>query len=141
MNAFWWAILAALIWGITSVVEKVVLVKTEVLPGLFYRSIGVLIGMIILTAFMLRPAQIKAVDPRSALLLVAAGFMGSFIAFIAFYKGLKLGEVSLVVPVAGSFYLVSFILGILLLGEAITPLKVLAVSLITVGIWMLGAGM
>ena len=140
MNAFLWAFLAACIWGITSVIEKFVLVKIDPLPGLFYRCLGVLIGIILLGTVMLKPSQIKAVDFRSATLLIGAGFLGSFIAFIAFYKGLKLGEMSIVVPVAGSFYLVAFVLGIFILGEAITALKLLGVIFITVGIWLLGAG-
>jgi transporter family protein len=141
MNAFLWALLAALIWGITSVIEKFVLIKVDPLPGLFYRCLGVLIGVILLGTVMVKPSQIKAVDFRSAALLIGAGFLGSFIAFIAFYKGLKMGELSLVVPVAGSFYLVAFLLGIFILGEAVTTLKLLGVVFITVGIWLLGAGM
>ncbi len=140
MNAFLWASLAALIWGITSVIEKFVLVKVDPLPGLFYRCLGVLIGIILLGTVMLKPSQIKAVDFRSAALLIGAGFLGSFIAFIAFYKGLKMGELSLVVPVAGSFYLVAFVLGIFILGEAVTALKLLGIVFITVGICLLGAG-
>ena len=140
MNAFLWASLAALIWGITSVIEKFVLIKVDPLPGLFYRCLGVLIGIILLGTVMLKPSQIKAVDFRSAALLIGAGFLGSFIAFIAFYKGLKMGELSLVVPVAGSFYLVAFVLGIFILGEAVTALKLLGVVFITVGIGLLGAG-
>jgi transporter family protein len=141
MNAFLWALLASLIWGITSVIEKFVLIKVDPLPGLFYRCLGVLVGIILLGTVMVKPSQIKAVDFRSAALLIGAGFLGSFIAFIAFYKGLKMGELSLVVPVAGSFYLIAFVLGIFILGEAVTALKLLGVVFITVGIWLLGAGM
>jgi len=141
MNAFWWAILAAFIWGITSVIEKYVLASTEPIPGLFYRCLGVLLGILALITFMIKPYQIKAVHPRSAILLVIAGFLGSFVAFIAFYKGLKIGEMSLVVPVAGSFYLVAFILGVFVLGETITLMKLLGVILITAGVWLLGRSM
>ena len=89
-------------------------------------------------AFMLKPSQLKGVDLRSASLLVIAGFLGSFVAFIAFYNGLKTGEMSLVVPVSGSFYLIAFLMGIFFLGESICLLKVTGVVLITAGIWLLG---
>ena len=140
MNPFLWALLAALIWGITSVIEKFVLGRVEPIPGLFYRCLGVIIGIIILATLMLKPSQIKAVDSRSAVLLMFAGFLGSFVAFIAFYKGLKAGELSLVVPVAGSFYLIAFVLGIFLFKETVTFVKLLGVFLITVGVWLLGTG-
>jgi transporter family protein len=140
MNAFLWAVLAASIWGITSIIEKFVLVKVDPLPALFYRCAGVLIGVILLGTVMLKPSQIKSVDLRSAALLVIAGFLGSFVAFIAFYNGLKTGELSIVVPVAGSFYLIAFLVGIFVLGEAATLTKVLGVVLITAGVWLLGTG-
>ncbi|MGB3241722.1 MAG: DMT family transporter [Candidatus Omnitrophota bacterium] len=140
MNAFLWALLAALIWGITSVIEKFVLIKVDPLPGLFYRCLGVLLGVIVMGTVMLKPSQIKSVDLRSAALLLLAGFLGSFIAFIAFYKALKLGEMSIVVPVAGSFYIIAFILGIFLLGETVNALKLLGIIFVTIGIWLLGAG-
>ena len=138
MNAFWWALLAACIWGFTSVIEKYVLFKIEPIPGLFYRCMGVLAGIFVMFAFMLKPSQLKGVDLRSASLLVIAGFLGSFVAFIAFYNGLKTGEMSLVVPVSGSFYLIAFLMGIFFLGESICLLKVTGVVLITAGIWLLG---
>jgi transporter family protein len=140
MNAFLWALLAALIWGITSVIEKFVLIKVDPFPGLFYRCLGVLLGVILMGAVILKPSQIRSVDLRSVALLLLSGFLGSFVAFIAFYKALKLGEMSIVVPVAGSFYLIAFVLGIFLLGEAVNALKLLGVIFITVGIWLLGAG-
>ena len=140
MTAFLWALVAALIWGLTSVVEKYVLIKIDPLPGLFFRCLGVLLGVILMGTVILKPSQIKTVDFRSAALLIVAGFFGSFIAFIAFYKGLKMGELSVVVPVAGSFYLIAFLLGIFVLGEALTAFKILGVIFITVGIWLLGAG-
>ncbi|MFQ5952715.1 MAG: EamA family transporter [Candidatus Omnitrophota bacterium] len=140
MNAFWWALLAAVVWGITSVIEKVVLGKIEPLPGLFYRCLGVLIGIVILVTIMIKPSQIKTVDLRSASLLIIAGFLGSFVAFIAFYKGLKMGELSIIVPVAGSFYLIAFLLGIFVLKETVTFAKLFGVLLITAGVWLLGTG-
>ena len=86
--------------------------------------------------------MIAASIPFSAIvLLVIAGFLGSFVAFIAFYKGLKTGELSLVVPVSGSFYLIAFLLGIFVMGETLTVIKVLGVVLITAGVWLLGTGL
>ena len=137
MNAFWWAILASLLWGITSVIEKFVLVKTEALPGLFYRCIGAMLGLFVLGLFMLKPHQIRTVDIRSGILLIISGFIGSFIAFIAFYNALKIGEASVVVPISASFFLFAFILGILFLGETLTLSKVVAVVLLAAGLWLL----
>ncbi|MBU1084454.1 MAG: EamA family transporter, partial [Candidatus Omnitrophica bacterium] len=83
-------------------------------------SLGVLIGLVFLGTVVLKPAQIKAVDVRTVMILISAGFLASFAAQIVFYHGLKIGEVSKVVPIAGSYYLISFILSLLLLRETFT---------------------
>jgi len=137
MRAFWWALLASALWGITSVIEKFALGRAEPLPGLFYRCIGAILGLFVLGLFVLKPDQIRSVDPRSGIFLVVSGFIGSFLAFIAFYHALKVGEVSLVVPVASSFFLVAFVLGVVFFGEALTLVKVTAVVLLVAGFWLL----
>jgi len=140
MSAFAWAILTACIWGVVPLLEKLGLAKVNPLVGLFYRCLGVVLGILLLGIFMVKPAQIKSVDLRSALLLISGGFLASFLAEITFYHALKVDEVSRVVPISGSYPLVAFILGIVLLGEAISPTKILGVLLIVAGIWTLKAG-
>jgi len=140
MNAFIWAILAAIIWGIVPLLEKLGLAKAEPLAGLFYRCFGVLIGLLLLGLFILKPQEIKSVDSRSIIFLMLGGFLASFLAQICFYHGLKIGEVSRVVPVSGSYPLVAFLLGVLFLGEPINLIKAVGVLLIIAGIWALKIG-
>jgi len=137
MNAFMWAILTACIWGIVPLIEKFCLVKTEPFVALFYRCLGVIIGIILLGAFMIKPAEIKSVDFRTGGLLILAGFLASFLAQITFYHALKIGEVSKVVPISGTYHLIAFMLGILLLGEALTVSKAIGVILVVSGVWFL----
>lgn len=140
MNAFVWAIIAAFIWGIVPLIEKLGLSRVSPLAGLFYRSLGVVIGIILLAAFMLKPQEIKSVDLRSATLLILGGFLASFAAQICFYNALKLGEISRVVPLSGSYPLIAFFLGIIFLAESFSPLKLAGVSFIVLGIWVLKIG-
>ncbi|MFH0838661.1 MAG: EamA family transporter [Candidatus Omnitrophota bacterium] len=140
MNAFTWAILTAFVWGIVPLFEKAGLSKTAPLTGLFYRCIGVVIGLVLLTTFMIKPQQIKSIDLRSALFLILGGFLASFIGQIGFYNSLKLGEVSRVVPISGSYPLFTFLLGVLIFGESITWVKSFGIVLIVLGIWTLKVG-
>lgn len=140
MSAFVWAILAAFIWGIVPLLEKLGLAKVEALAGLFYRCLGVVIGIVLLGVFILKPQEIKSVDLRSALLLICGGFLASFVAQICFYHGLKLGEISRVVPISGSYPLIAFLLGIIFLGESLSPVKIIGVLSIVAGIWALKIG-
>lgn len=137
MSAFGWAILTACIWGVVPILEKLGLAKIEPLTALFYRCFGVILGIILLGMFMVKPAQMKAVDLRSVMVLVLAGFLASFVANLTFYHALKIGEVSRVVPIAGTYQLVAFLLGIVIFGEALTLAKAVGVFLIVSGIWFL----
>jgi len=129
--------ITACIWGVVPVLEKLGLAKTEPFVALFYRCFGVILGILFLGIFVLKPGEIKAVPPRSIVLLVTAGFLASFAAQITFYHALKIGDVSRVVPISGAYPLIAFLMGILVLGEAVTLMKVLGMLMIIGGVWML----
>jgi len=134
MNAFWWAILAAVIWGCVPILEKTGLVRATPFVGLFYRSLGVIIGILILSLFMVKPQELKTIDLKSASFLILGGFLASFVAQLCFYQSLKVGEISRVVPVSGTYPLFAFLLGVLLLGEVMTLSKLFGVLLIVAGV-------
>jgi transporter family protein len=140
MNAFVWALVTACIWGIVPILEKLGLSKVQPLVGLWYRCLGISVAFIVLGVFFLKPVQIKSIDARSALLLITGGFLASFAAQICFYHGLKAGEVSRVVPISGSYPLITFLLGVIVLGETVSLLKFIGVGLIVLGIWALKVG-
>ncbi len=140
MSAFSWALLAALCWGFAPVFEKLGLRGAAPLPALFYRCLGVFIGFAILMVFMVKPAELRTIDARSALFLVAGGFVASFLGQVCFYNSLKLGAVSRMVPVSGSYPLIAFVLGVLLLGEGINLYKLAGAGLILAGLWFLKLG-
>ncbi|OIO37902.1 MAG: hypothetical protein AUJ71_04235 [Candidatus Omnitrophica bacterium CG1_02_49_16] len=140
MNAFTWAVSASIIWGFVPLLEKTGLVHTKPMAGLFYRCVGVVIGIVILSIFMVRPQEIKEVDLKSAFLLILAGFLASFVAQICFYNGLKLGEVSRIVPISASYPLITFLLGIWLLGESWSVVKFGGAVLIVAGMWLVKIG-
>ena len=137
MSYYWLAILTSAIWGIAPILEKTGLAKVAPLTGLFYRSLGVVLGLILLAFFMVKPQEIKSADLRSVAFIMAGGFLASFLAQILFYHSLKIGDVSKVVPISGSYPLVAFVLGIIFLGEAVTPVKIAGCLCVIFGIWLL----
>ncbi|MBD3296619.1 MAG: EamA family transporter [Candidatus Omnitrophica bacterium] len=140
MSGYFWALLTACIWGLVPVLEKTGLSQIKPFQGLFFRSLGIVLGLALLGLFIVKPAEIRAVPVRSALILVLSGFMASFLAQIAFYHALKVGEVSRVVPVAGSFPMIAFLLGVVFLGETFTLVKAAGMALVIGGIWLLKLG-
>jgi transporter family protein len=137
MDAFGWAVLTALIWGGVPLLEKLGLAKIDPLGGVFFRSFGVVVGILLLGFFVIKPHHFKGAELKSAAMLVIAGLLASFVAQIAFYNSLKTGEISKVVLIAGSYPLISFLLGIFVLGESVTMFKIVGVVFVTVGIWFL----
>lgn len=138
MNSFLWAILTAVIWGVVPLLEKSGLFKIDPIVGLFYRCLGVMIGIVLL--FLFKGAEIRQSLGNfhaGMTLLIAGGFLASILGQVFFYQALKTGEASKVVPLAGIYPLVSFILGVMILGEKVTLAKVGGMSLILMGVFLL----
>lgn len=140
MSAWMWALLAASAWGVAPLIEKAGLRQIAPMTGLFYRSLGVAIGLVLLGCFVVKPQEIRSVDMRSALLVMAGGFLASIVGQTFFYNSLKLGEVSRMVPISGSYPFIAFFLGILFFGESLTLIKLVGATLIVLGVWFLKIG-
>lgn len=135
MKSIIFAIITAFIWGIVPVLEKLGLNKINPWVGLFYRCLGVSLGMVVLGLFFLK--ELKTVNPNKIAFLILGGLLASVIGQIFFYISLKASDVSKIVPIVGSYPLISFLLGIILLGENLTLNKTVAIVLIILGIWLI----
>lgn len=138
MKAFYWAILAALVWGIAPVLEKTGLKTVQLTHGIFLRSSGIILGVTVI-AFCY-PGIFKSIvkyDIKSIVFIVISGIMASIVGQFFFYNALKLGEASQVVPIAASFPLVTFIISIFILNEEFTISKVMGITFILTGIYLL----
>jgi len=76
-------------------------------------------------------------DPKSMLFLFAGGILASILGQIFFYNALKQGEISKMVPIAATYPLVSFLLGLLFFGESFTILKGLGIGFVILGVFLL----
>lgn len=138
MKPFFWAVLTALIWGCVPIFEKLGLEKIPVWVGIFYRCLGVILGALVLFAF--KYPEIKAAfsnAPINILFVFIGGFLASFVGQVCFYFALKNGEASRVVPVAATYPLISFVLGIIFLSEKVTLTKVSGILFVLLGIFFL----
>lgn len=137
-NAFFLAILSALIWGMAPIFEKLGLnSKIDPYLGVVVRTLPIafigLTGLI----FMGRIDSLFQVDMKSAAFVIIGGLIAGFIGQIVFYTALKSGEASVVVPVAATYPLVALVISILFLGEAVTWQKVTGIGLVVAGVVML----
>ncbi|MFC1590637.1 EamA family transporter [Candidatus Omnitrophota bacterium] len=138
MKAFYLAILTAFIWGMVPILEKVGLSGVSPQAGMVFRCLGVMIGASLLVA--INPGIIReasSVGIKGVYLFLIAGFLANFVGQLLFYNALKAGEASKVTPIAGSFPLVTFCLGVLVFGETVTIHKIGGIMLILSGLFLL----
>lgn len=138
MSPFTWALLTAVTWGLVPLIEKMGLLKVDPLVGIFYRCFGVMIGIIVLFAVKAPAIKQSFTDLHPGMLYLAlGGFLASVVGQIFFYHALKTGDASRVVPLAGAYPLISFILGVVLLGEKVTLSKAGGMAFIIMGVMLL----
>lgn len=138
MKSYYFALLTALVWGIVPVFEKMGLSKLSPHAGIFVRCLAVSSGALFLLAF--KPsilAELAQAPIRNIALIVFGGFTANFIGQLLFYNALKTGDVSCVTPIAGAYPLIAFLLGILVLGESFTLVKLTGIGLIVFGVFLL----
>lgn len=138
MKSFYFAIITAVIWGIVPILEKMGITRIEPLAGVLVRSCGVILGVFILAIFNNNLLKIALrADLRTIFFLVTGGLMASILGQIFFYSALKEGEASKLVPIAGTYPLVSFLLGLIFLGESFTIAKGLGMAFVILGVFLL----
>ncbi|MBM3248081.1 MAG: hypothetical protein FJZ10_01475 [Candidatus Omnitrophica bacterium] len=138
MTAFHWALLTAFFWGAAPLFEKFGISKIEPFSGLILRCLGVVLGLILVIIF--RTQSIKealAAKPQTVIFIMLGGILASVVGQMFFYRALKLGELSKVVPVAAGYPIISFILGVIFLSEKVTLAKISGVSLVILGVVLL----
>lgn len=137
MEAFLLALLTAFIWGFVPFLEKVGLSSVEPTTAYLVRCSGVIIGIVITISFTPNFSSFGKMGIKSVSFLVLAGILAGFVAQVVFYKALKMGEISRIIPITSCYPLFTFILGWAFLGEEITLPKVMGMFLILGGLFLL----
>jgi transporter family protein len=139
LSAFGWALLASFCWGFAPLLEKIGLRGTvDPALGVLVRSIGVIFGALcFLPALSKIPGRFSDLTPRNWIFLCLGGLVASIIGQLCFYRALKLGDVSRVVPIGASYPVLAFLLGTIFLGESVTLSKIGGIALVMTGVYLL----
>ena len=137
MEAFFLALLTAFIWGLVPFLEKVGLSSVEPTAAYLVRCSGVFLGVVIIIAFTPQFPSFGKMGVKSVFFLVLAGILAGFVAQLVFYKALKMGEVSRIIPITSCYPLFTFILGWIFLGEEVTLSRIFGILLILGGTLLL----
>jgi transporter family protein len=139
LSAFGWALLASFCWGFAPLFEKVGL-RGNIDPavGVLIRTVGVLLGVLLIFPAMPKfTGRFADLTPRNWFFLSMGGLLASVIGQLCFYRALKLGEVSKVVPIGASYPVLAFLLGILFFRESVTLPKMAGIALVIAGVFLL----
>jgi len=134
------ALLAAILWGITPLLDKTVM-SSNLSPYLanVVRVAGALIFLSLATLYM-REYSTTHLTLRNIVYLMIAGIIASGIAMIVYFKALKLTQASKVVPITSIYPLFTVIFSALILGENVSPKVVIGAVLIVVGVMLVSEG-
>lgn len=137
MDAFFLALLTAFIWGFVPFLEKIGISSVEPSAAYIVRCSGVMVGAVITICFYSPFPSIGKMGFKPIFFLILAGILAGFVAQLVFYKAIKTGEISRIIPVTSCYPLFTFVLGWIFLGEEITISKVVGMLLILGGILLL----
>jgi len=128
-------LLTALLWGVTPVLEKIGLGKTDPLTGVTIRSLAVTIGLLLYLISTGRISKVFQVDIKTASIFITTGLIAGLFAMLTYFTALKKGATSQVVPIAATYPLIAAALSVLILGEKVNPARIIGTLFIVIGVW------
>ena len=131
------AILSAVFAGLTSILAKCGIKKTDSDLATALRTLVVLAFSWIMVFIVGSQNTITAIDPVSLLFLVLSG-LATGASWICYFKALSMGDVNKVVPIDKSSTILTVLLAIICFGETSNLLfKLVATAILAVGIFLM----
>ena len=122
--------------GITSILAKCGIKKTDSNVATAIRTIVVLIFSWIMVFVVKAQGQITAVSAKTWIFLMLSG-VATGASWLCYFKALQLGDVNRVVPIDKSSTILTIILAFIFFKEKINALRLVCVVLIAIGTYMM----
>lgn len=131
------AILSAVFAGLTSILAKCGIKKTDSDLATAIRTVVVLIFSWIMVFVVESQSTITEIKPTSLLFLVLSGF-ATGASWICYFKALSMGNINKVVPIDKSSTILTVLLAIICFGETSNLIvKLIATAILAVGIFLM----
>jgi bacterial/archaeal transporter family protein len=140
MNYIGWALLGMVGYSATTLFVKLA-TRDHALPAFNVLAVSVLIvtalvwTVTISSGLWTRPV-LNSFRSVNGIWTIAAG-VALAIAVSSLFRALSLGPASVVVPIYGMFIVGGSVLGVMVLGEAVTPTKAIGIALAISGVLMI----
>jgi len=132
------ALIAALLWGIAPIFDKIV-VSSGASPytANFVRALG---AIAFLALAVVIKGDFEMISLRNVSLLLMAGALGGGLAMILYFTALRFSTASRVVPLTSIYPLFTVLFSAIVLGEKLSPKVVVGTALIVVGVALVCEG-
>lgn len=131
------AVLSALFAGLTSILAKCGIRKTDSDVATALRTIVVLVFSFVMVLIVGSAGSITDIAPRSLLFLILSG-LATGASWICYFKALSMGDVNKVVPIDKSSTILTVLLAILLFQETNhLPVKLIGTALLAIGVFLM----
>lgn len=131
------ALLSALFAGLTSILAKCGIRKTDSDIATALRTVIVLIFSWIMVFIVGSAASISEIAPKSLLFLILSG-LATGASWICYFKALSIGDINKVVPIDKSSTILTVLLAIILFGETNhLAVKLIGTAMLAVGVFLM----
>lgn len=130
------AFASALFAGLTSILAKCGIKKTDSNVATAIRTIVVLIFSWIMVFIVGAQSGITAVNTKTWMFLIMSGF-ATGASWLCYFRALQIGDINKVVPIDKSSTILSILLAFVFLHEEISFIKMMAVFLIGIGTYLM----
>lgn len=134
----YYAIGSAVFAGITAIIAKVGIKKTDSDLATAIRTIVVLACACVMVRIVGSYESIHSISKRSFEFLILSG-VATGASWLCYFRALQLGDVNKVTPIDKSSTVLTMLLAFLLLGEKLTKYRIIAMVLIGLGTYMMAA--
>ena len=126
------AFLSAIFAGMTSILAKCGIKKTDSNVATFIRTLVVLPLSLLMAAIVSPNSSLGAVSSKTLVFLVLSG-LSTGASWLCYFRALSKGDINKVVPIDKSSTVLTIILAVVFLGERVTVYKTLGVVFIAIG--------
>ena len=131
------AILSAVFAGLTSILAKCGIKKTDSDLATALRTVVVLLFSWIMVLVVGSAATISEISPKSLIFLILSG-LATGASWICYFKALSMGDINKVVPIDKSSTILTVLLAIICFGETSNlAVKLLATAILAAGILLM----
>lgn len=127
---------SALFAGLTAILAKCGIRKTDSTVATAIRTIVVLLFSWLMVAVEGSQNQLRSLDGKTLLFLILSG-LATGGSWLCYFRALQLGDINKVVPIDKSSTVLTIVLAFLFLHETVSPAKILGVVLIGLGTFLM----